>query len=116
VSQEVKTIYLTWKEFNTIADKLETLADMIGVKLHELYGRDPNINSTNISQYVLKLSDEVESVLFVPTDAASPATPPAFLNAEVDIPNVVEYIERKISENKVIPICDSYECDYIVFK
>jgi len=111
---QIRKIYLTKREFNTVMDVLENVEKMPTVRLDELYERDNRINATKVVECIFNDNDidSVEGIL-EPSDVQEP---PAILMTKVDIDNVVEYIRKKIGENKLVAICDGYECDYVIFK
>jgi len=108
MSTRMNVIYLTVREVDAIADRLENVKV---VNISALYERDDRISSTALARYILEHSDEVESALFVATDLDE-----AYLRTKVDVSNAVEYITKKVSENKVVAVYDGYETDYVIFK
>jgi len=107
---QIRKIYLT-KMSEVIDEKLYNLAEL-GVRLDELYKRDGEINSTKLCEWLLNTFDSVESICIVPTDFDTP-----YIKTKLPIlENTNKYIEEKIAEGKVVAVCDSYECDYVIFK
>jgi len=114
VSEMNMKVYLSRKEFERVAGQLEALLED-AVRIDWLYERCSDINSSEMVKWLFReYGAVVEAVLFVPTDAP-PDEPPAYLESKVSIDNVIEYIEEKIRENKVVPLCDPHECDYAIF-
>jgi len=108
-------IYLTPKEYNTIISELVKRPKKKGesISINELYRRDSKLNSLLFARVVLKVSDEVESILLTPTDA--PTFSPAYILSKKRIEKPEEYILEKSDEDKIVPICDEYECSYVIF-
>jgi len=105
-------MYLTRKELNKVLDKIGAVKE---VDISPLYEHDADVNSTKFVKLLMEIADAVESALFMPTDAGAD-NPPAYLWTKAEIEDPVKYVERKFSENKIVSICDSYECDYVIFK
>jgi len=108
-------IHLTADEYEVIAEKLGKLTKKPAryVSVNKLYKRDEKLNSLLFARVAFKVSDEVESVLLTPTDA--PPDTPAYIVSKKRIEKPIEYILEKIEENKIVPICDEYECSYVIF-